>query len=232
MFVAFDPLYIIIALPGLVIGLWAQAMVKGAFNKYSRVRTSRGLTGAQVARDILDGAAIRDVEIEQVSGHLADHYDPRDKVLRLSPQVYGSDSVAAAGIAAHEAGHAIQHNTRYAPLALRSAIVPVAGFGSKLVMPLFIIGIIMQQLNLLYAAIILFALVVVFQLITLPVEFNASSRAKAVLTRQGIVSGEESVGVSRVLNAAAMTYVAAAVAALLQLLYFLLRAGLLGGRRD
>ncbi len=220
----FDPLYLIFALPGLLLGLWAQAKVKGAFKKYSRVPTASGMTGAEVAAGILRDGKVDDVKIEQVSGHLSDHYDPRSRTLRLSPQVYGSDSVAAAGIAAHEAGHALQHKTRYAPLALRSAIVPVAGLGSKLVMPLFIAGLFLQMANLMYAAVFLFTGVVIFQLITLPVEFNASARAKAVLTSSGIVSGDEANGVSAVLNAAAMTYVAAAVTALLQLLYFILRA--------
>ncbi len=219
-----DPLYIVIALPGLLLGLWAQARVKGAFKKYSRIATSSGKTGVQVATSILREAGANNVSIEQVAGQLSDHYDPRSRTLRLSPQVYGSDSIAAAGIAAHEAGHALQHKTGYAPLALRSAIVPTANIGTKLVMPLFFLGFILQMSNLIYAAIFLFTGVILFQLITLPVEFNASSRAKAVLTGSGMISGEEAKGVSAVLNAAAMTYVAAAVAALLQLLYFILRA--------
>jgi Zn-dependent membrane protease YugP len=221
----FDPLYLVIALPGLLLGLWAQAKVKSAYGKYSRVATKSGLTGAEVAAKILRQAGVSNVTIEETPGKLSDHYDPRSRTLRLSAQVYSSNSVAAAGIAAHEAGHALQHKTAYVPLVLRSAIVPVANLGNKLVMPLFFLGYIMNLAGFFYAAIFVFTGVVIFQLVTLPVEFNASARAKTALASSGIITdSQESAGVSTVLNAAAMTYVAALITSLLQLLYFVLRA--------
>lgn len=226
-----DPLYLILALPGLLLGLWAQMRVKGTFKKYSQVRTTRNLTGAEIARHLLDNQGLHDVRVEETQGFLSDHYDPRTRVLRLSPDVYRVPSVAAAGVAAHEMGHALQHSAGYAPLQLRNAIVPVVQFGSSLAPMLILIGFLLRFTTLAWIGVILFAGAVVFALITLPVEFDASRRAKALLSQGGIVSPEEAGGVSAVLNAAGWTYVAAAIAAIGQLLYYvLLLTG--GSRRD
>ncbi len=226
----FDPLYLILALPGLLLGLWAQARVKGTFNKYSKVRTTRGATGAEIARYLLDQQGLQDVRIEESQGFLSDHYDPRTRVLRLSPDVYRQPSVAAAGVAAHEMGHAMQHAIGYTPLKIRSAIVPAVQFGSSLAPILFIIGFLLNFTSLAWLGVILFAAAVVFSLVTLPVEFDASKRAKTLLSGSGILSLQEAQGVGKVLNAAALTYVAAAVAAIGQLLYYVLL--LTGGRRN
>jgi len=228
----FDPLYIIISLPALALGLWAQMKVKSAFNKYSRVPAGRGTSGAQAARRILDSNGLGHVNVEETRGFLSDHYDPRSRTLRLSPQVYQSNSVAAVGVAAHEAGHALQHSTNYAPLTLRSAIVPGVQIGSWLGPIIFIIGMFLGpglgfMVSLL--GLILFAAVAVFTLVTLPVEFNASTRAKEVLVAQGFVGQQEMQGVNAVLNAAALTYVAAAIQAITTLLYY---AFILFARRD
>ena len=226
-----DPLYLILALPGLLLGLWAQMRVKGTFNRYAKVRTARNLTGAEIARHLLDSQGLHDVRVEETQGFLSDHYDPRSRVLRLSPDVYRTPSVAAAGVAAHEMGHALQHSAGYAPLQLRSAIVPVVQFGSSLAPILILIGFLLQFTALAWVGVILFGGAVVFSLVTLPVEFDASRRAKALLTQSGIVTHEEAGGVSAVLNAAGWTYVAAAIAAIGQLLYYvLLLTG--GSRRD
>jgi Zn-dependent membrane protease YugP len=226
-----DPLYLILALPGLLLGLWAQMRVKGTFNKYSKVRTASNLTGAEIARHLLDSQGLNDVRVEQTQGFLSDHYDPRTRVLRLSPDVYGTPSVAAAGVAAHEMGHALQHSAGYGPLQVRSAIVPVVQFGSSLAPILILVGFLLRFTALAWVGVILFAGAVVFSLVTLPVEFDASRRAKALLTQGGIVSHEEAGGVNAVLNAAGWTYVAAAIAAIGQLLYYvLLLTG--GSRRD
>ncbi len=226
-----DPLYLILALPGLLLGLWAQMRVKGTFNKYSKVRTASNLTGAEIARHLLDSQGLNDVRVEQTQGFLSDHYDPRTRVLRLSPDVYRTPSVAAAGVAAHEMGHALQHSAGYAPLQIRSAIVPVVQFGSSLAPILILVGFLLRFTALAWVGVILFAGAVVFSLVTLPVEFDASRRAKALLTQGGIVSHEEAGGVNAVLNAAGWTYVAAAIAAIGQLLYYvLLLTG--GSRRD
>ncbi len=227
----FDPLYLILALPGLLLGLWAQFRVKGTFNKYARVRTSQNLTGAEVARHLLDSQGLYDVQIEEVQGFLSDHYDPRTRILRLSPDVYRVPSVSAAGVAAHEMGHALQHAAGYAPLRLRSAIVPAVQFGSSLGPILFLVGFLLRFTALAWLGVIFFAGAVVFSLVTLPVEFNASKRAKALLANSGFMSTDEVRGVDKVLDAAALTYVAAAVAAIGQLLYYvLLLTG--GSRRD
>ena len=227
----FDPLYLILALPGLLLGLWAQMRVKGTFNRYAQVRTARNLTGAEIARHLLDGQGLHDVRVEETKGFLSDHYDPRSRVLRLSPDVYRTPSVAAAGVAAHEMGHALQHAAGYAPLQIRSAIVPVVQFGSMLGPILFMIGFLLRFTTLAWLGVIFFAGAVLFSLVTLPVEFDASRRAKALLTQGGIVSHEEAAGVNKVLNAAGWTYVAAAIAAIGQLLYYvLLLSG--GSRRD
>lgn len=225
----FNPYWLLFALPGLLLGLWARSRVKGAFNKYSKVRTARGVTGAQVARMLLDDQGLFNVEIEESKGMLSDHYDPRNRVLRLSPDVYQTPSVAAAGIAAHEMGHALQHAGGYFPLQIRSAFVPAARFGSMLAPWLFIIGFLFQFMQLAWLGLILFGAAVVFTLITLPVEFDASKRAKKLLVGNGILIGDEIKGVNKVLDAAALTYVAAAVAAVGQFLYYLLL--LSGGRR-
>ena len=225
-----DPRYLILALPGLLLGLWAQARVKGTFNKYSKVRTSRNETGAEVARYLLDQQGLQDVQIEETKGFLSDHYDPRTRILRLSPEVYRTPSVAAAGVAAHETGHALQDAAGYSPLKIRSAIVPAVQFGSSLAPILFIIGFLLNFTSLAWLGVILFAAAVVFSLVTLPVEFDASKRAKTLLSGSGILSLQEAQGVGKVLNAAALTYVAAAVAAIGQLLYYVLL--LTGGRRD
>lgn len=225
----FDPLYLILALPGLLLGLWAQMRVKGTFNKYSKVATARGMTGAEIARYLLDQQGLQDVQIEPVQGFLSDHYDPRTRVLRLSPDVYRTPSIAAAGVAAHEMGHALQHSNGYAPLQLRSAIIPAVKFGSSLAPILFIIGFLLQFTALAWAGVILFGLAVVFSLVTLPVEFDASKRAKALLGSSGVLASQELQGVDKVLAAAALTYVAAAVAAVGQLIYYVLL--LTGGSR-
>jgi Zn-dependent membrane protease YugP len=225
----FDPLYLILALPGLLLGLWAQMRVKGTFNKYSKVATARGLTGAEIARYLLDQQGLQDVQIEPVQGFLNDHYDPRTRVLRLSPDVYRTPSVAAAGVAAHEMGHALQHSNGYAPLKLRSAIIPAVKFGSSLAPILFIIGFLLNFTELAWAGVVLFGLAVVFSLVTLPVEFDASKRAKALLGSSGVLAAQELQGVDKVLDAAAWTYVAAAIAAVGQLIYYVLL--LTGGSR-
>lgn len=225
----FDPLYLLLALPGLILGLWAQARVRGTFNKFSKARTMNGLTGAEVARQLLDNNGLYDVRIEEVQGRLSDHYDPRDRVLRLSPDVYRSPSIAAAGVAAHEMGHAMQHANGYGPLQIRSAIVPAVQFSSMLAPFIFMAGFLLGFTQLAWVGVGLFGLAVVFALITLPVEFDASKRAKALLGKTGILTTQEIGGVDKVLDAAALTYVAAAVAAIGQLLYFVT---LMGGRRD
>lgn len=233
----FDPTWLLFALPGLLLGLWAQSRVKSAFNKYSKVRTARGITGAQVARQLLDEQGLYDVAVEQTQGTLSDHYDPRGRVLRLSRDVYSSPSVAAAGVAAHEMGHALQDAAGYAPLNLRSALVPATNFGSRLAPLLFMVGFMLMifaesQIGyyIAWGGVILFGIMVLFTLVTLPVEFDASKRAKQLLTSSGILVGDEIKGVDKVLDAAALTYVAAAVSAVGQLLYYVLL--LSGGRRD
>jgi len=218
----FDWTYILVLI-GVVLSLWASSRVKSTFNKYSKARTISGVTGTQVAESILRKSGINDVSIQHVSGDLTDHYDPRTKTLRLSDSVYNASSIAAAGVAAHECGHAIQHNKGYAPLAIRSAIVPVANFGSAISWPLIIIGLMLGTSQILInIGIILFSTVVAFHLITLPVEFNASSRALRILSDSGILHGEENEGAKKVLNAAALTYVANAAAMILQLLRIIL----------
>lgn len=224
----FDWTYILVII-GIVITLAASAKVKSAFAKYSQVRTRTGITGAQAAERILRESGIYDVQIQAVAGNLTDHYDPRSKVLRLSESVYGSNSLAAVGVAAHECGHALQHQNSYAPLILRSTLVPVANIGSMSAWPVIILGIFMGYNEfLINLGIILFSAAVLFQLITLPVEFNASRRAIARLSETGILYGDELGQSKKVLDAAALTYVAAAAASILQLLRLVL---LFGGRR-
>ncbi len=232
MFQYIDPLYWMLMAPVLILSLLASFAVKRAFNKYAQVRSMSGLTGAQVARSILDQNGLQHITVEQHDGFLSDHYDPAKGAIRLSSKVYGSPSVAAIGIAAHETGHAIQHAQKYAALQLRNMLVPVASIGSNMSWIVIMAGFFLNALGLIKIGIVLFSAVVVFQLITLPVEFDASRRAKQMIAHYGMVSGQESTAVARVLNAAAMTYVAAAASAIATLLYFLLRSGLLGGRDD
>jgi len=224
----FDPLYFLFALPALVLALIAQARVQSAIRKYSQVFTGRGMTGGRVARAILDSYGLRNVSVERTHGFLGDHYDPLSRTLRLSPDVFDTPSVAAVGIAAHEAGHALQHAEGYWPLQIRSAMVPVVQFGSFLGPIIFIVGFLMNLTGVAWAGVILFAGVAVFSLVTLPVEFDASRRAKELLANSGFAWGEELVGVSKVLDAAALTYVAALAQALSTLLYYVF---LLAGRR-
>lgn len=226
----FDPMYFLFMLPGLLIVLFAQAKVKGTFAKFDNVPTLQGLTGAQAARRILDMNGLHNVRIEQVAGKLTDHFDPKANVIRLSAATYGRATVGAVGVAAHECGHAIQYAVGYAPIKLRSAIVPLCNFGSGLSVPVMVMGFIFSLPGLVYFGIGLFALVVVFQLVTLPVEFNASNRALATLNESGMVTPEESTGVRSVLTAAGLTYVAAMLQSLLMLLYYIARFG--GRRRD
>ena len=232
MFFPFDPMYMIfVALPGFIIAGAASWMVKTAFNRYSRVRSRRGYTGAQAAKILLDNAGIRDVSIVRTPGRLSDHYNPQTRELALSDEVYSSNSVAAIGVACHEAGHAIQHAHRYAPLGLRSAIVPAAGIGSNLGYIVMAVGIFIHPYVVALGAVI-FSAVLLFQLITLPVEFDATARAKRLVVEAGIIDQDERSGMDKVLNAAALTYVAAVVTTLLTLLYYLYRSGLLGGNDD
>jgi Zn-dependent membrane protease YugP len=228
----FDPTYFLFIAPALLLSLWASFRTKSAFNKYSRVRTMRGLTGAQAAQILLDRAGIHDVKIVPTHGTLTDHYNPLTKTLALSEPVYGSSSVAAVGVACHEAGHAIQHARAYKPLWLRSALVPTAGIGSSLGYMVMLGGLLFSSTNMVLIGAMLFSAVLLFQVVTLPVEFDASARAKKLAFENGIVLEQERAGMSKVLNAAALTYVAAAISTLLTLLYFLVRSGLLGGRRD
>ena len=223
----FDPTYILVLI-GVIISLWASAKVKTTYAKYSRVRSMSGMTGAQAAERILYSAGIYDVRIEHVRGDLTDHYDPRKRVLRLSDTVYGSTSVAAIGVAAHECGHAVQDQKDYAPLRIRNSLVPVANFGTMAAWPILIVGLIFgYNSTLIHLGILLFSLGVLFQLVTLPVEFDASRRAIEMLGSQGILYGDEVRQTRKVLSAAAMTYVAAAAAAILSLLRLLI---LFGGR--
>jgi uncharacterized protein len=220
---AFDPFYFVILAPALLLGLWAQARVRSAFAEAERIRAP--LSGAAAARHVLDSAGLHNVAIEPVQGFLSDHYDPRHKVLRLSPHVYQEHSMAAVGIAAHEAGHALQDAKRYAPLVVRNAVVPVASFGGGISMLLLMIGFMMSAAALVKLGILAYSAVVFFQLVNLPVEFDASNRAKAQLDALGIVPRQQQEYVRKVLNAAAWTYVAGTLQAVLTLLYFILRFG-------
>jgi Zn-dependent membrane protease YugP len=226
----FDPLYIILMLPTIALMLWAQHKVKSNFQKFSQVPNQQRLSGAEAARYILDSNGLSDVPVEQVSGELTDHYDPRSRTLRLSQPVYGARSVAALGIAAHEAGHALQHAQGYAPLKLRSALVPAASIGSNFGWIAVFAGILLGLTQLAWLGVALFAAGTVFALVTLPVEFNASSRAMTQLQTLGFVDKTEYDQADKVLSAAAWTYIAGFAATVMQLLYFILL--LTGGRRD
>ncbi|HEX3032673.1 MAG TPA: zinc metallopeptidase [Bacillota bacterium] len=212
----------ILLIPAILFALFAQFRVKSTFNKNLKVRASSGMTGAQVARGILDAQGLNSVPIEHTPGSLSDHYDPRTRVLRLSPEVFNGTSVAALGVAAHEVGHAIQHKVNYGPISLRNTIFPVANFGSSLAIPLVLLGMFLGIANLTLFGIIAFSFAVIFQVVTLPVEFNASSRALVLLQQHGYISHSELGPTKAVLNAAALTYVAATVVALAQLLRFVL----------
>jgi len=225
----FDPLYLLFSLPALLLAMFAQWRVQAAINKYSRVLTSRQATGASVARAILDSYGLHHVAVERTGGFLGDHYDPLSRTLRLSQSVYDTPSVAAVGIAAHEAGHALQHADGYWPLQARSAIVPVVQFGSYLGPIIFLLGWFLQMTAVAWIGVALFAGVALFSLITLPVEFNASQRAKELIASHGYAWGEELTGVSQVLDAAALTYVAGLAQALSTLLYYVFL--LTGARR-
>ena len=221
----FDPTYILVVI-GAVLSIIASARVNSTFNKYARVRSMSGMTGAQTAEAILRSKGIHDVRVEHIRGNLTDHYDPSKKVVRLSDSVYNATSVAAIGVAAHECGHAVQHDKGYAPLKFRSALVPVANIGSKAGIPLIILGAILgMNQTLIHIGIWVFALAVLFQVVTLPVEFNASGRALAMLGDYGMLDREETNGCRKVLRAAALTYVAAAASAILQLLRLVLLFG-------
>ena len=227
MFYYYDPTYILVII-GMLVALGAQLLVSSAYSKWKNVPSRTGLTGAQVARQILDGNGCRDVRIEAVAGTLSDHYDPTNGVLRLSSEVYGGRSIAALGVAAHEAGHAIQDEQDYAPMRIRANLVPVANIGSQAAIPLFMLGLFMSWEPLLKIGIFCFALSVLFYVVTLPVEFNASGRAVKVLAAS-FLPADEVKGVKAMLTAAAMTYVAAALQAVLQLLRLLILAN---RRRD
>lgn len=227
-----DPTYILVVI-GAVICMIASARVKGTFNKYSQLRSMSGMNGAQVAQRVLQAAGIYDVQVRHVSGSLTDHYDPRTKTVNLSDPVYNATSVAALGVAAHECGHAIQHAKSYAPLSIRSALVPIANFGSMLAWPVILIGLLFNTRSsglIIDIGILLFSAAVLFQLVTLPVEFDASRRALVMLHTQGILADDELRYTRRVLKSAALTYVASAAAAILQLLRIILITN--GRRRD
>ena len=217
-----NPIYYILLVPVLILSVYAQIKVSSTFKRYSKIPDRRGVTGAQAAYEVLRAHGIHDVQIRPCGGSLTDHYDPRDRVVRLSESVYGSPSIAAIGVAAHEVGHAVQHATGYSPMKLRSAIVSVTNIGSTLSMPLILIGLVMNSSGLAMAGVALFSLVAAFQLVTLPVEFNASHRALATLESRDILSPQELSGAKSVLTAAALTYVAALIQSLAQLLRFVL----------
>ena len=236
-FYGFDMTYIILVLPCIILSLWASSNVNSTFKKYSKQLSRRGITGADAAQRVLSANGVRNVRIERVSGNLTDHYDPKTNVIRLSDSVYGSTSTAAIGVACHEAGHAVQYAENYAPIKFRSAIIPVTNFGSKLAMPLILLGILLSYLGnfsyaLVYVGIACFGLSLVFQLITLPVEFNASRRAMNAIADSELLTQEEQKGARKTLTAAAMTYVAATATALAQLLRLIILFGGRGRRRN
>jgi Zn-dependent membrane protease YugP len=227
----FDPLYFLFLAPGILLALWAQFRIHSAFQDASRIAPRSGYSGAEAADVILHAAGLRDARVEPTEGFLSDHYVPGEHVLRLSPQVYQGRSLAALGVAAHEAGHAFRDAGRYPLLVLRNTLVPLASFGSNAAWIILLLGFFLHLAGLIYVGIGVFSLTVLFQLVNLPVEFDASRRARLALVETGLVTPEEDRVVGRVLNAAALTYVAATLTAVLTLLYFLFRSGLLGGRR-
>lgn len=229
-----DWTYIVLVLPAMLFAMWANARVNSTFEKYKKTRNVRGMTGADAARWVLDRNGLRNVRIEHIQGSLTDHYDPSANVVRLSDDVYSSTSTAAIGVACHEVGHAIQHATNYAPVKIRTAIVPITNIGAKLSVPLIIIGLLLSSMGdifvmIAYIGCALFGLVTVFQLVTLPTEFNASSRALKTIEETNLLQGEELRQAKKVLSAAAMTYVAALAVSLAQLMRFLI---IVGGRRN
>lgn len=228
----FDPVYLLFMIPGLIIAGVASLLTKSTFEKYSHVQSESGMTGAEAAARLLGSAGIRDVKIENVDGFLSDHYDPTSRTLRLSEAVYGSTSLSAIGVACHEAGHAIQDAAAYKPMYLRSALVPITNFSSTFSYIVLIAGFIFQAQSLILVGAILFSAAVLFSIVTLPVEWDASARAKKLMVRCGIVSPDEQKQAGEVLYAAFLTYLAAAISALLTLLYYLFRAGVFGGRSD
>src|SRR5438309_1745922 len=228
----FDPMYLIFLAPGILLAMWAQFRVQMAYARARQIRSQSGYTGAQAAAHLLQAAGVSGVRIEPVEGFLSDHYVPGQRVLRLSPDVYSGRSLAALGVAAHECGHAMQEASRYPLLVLRNSLVPLAGIGSNLSWIIIMAGFFLQLAGLIYIGIAAFSVTVVFQLVNLPVEFDASRRARVALVDSGLVTAEEDRTVASVLNAAALTYVAATLTAVLTLIYFLMRSGLLGGRRD
>ncbi len=228
----FDPMYLVFALPGLLLALYASFKTKSTFSRFSQVASAMGLTGAEAARRLLAEAGVHEVRIEQVQGFLSDHYDPTRKTLRLSPSVYQSNSLAAIGVACHEAGHAIQHARNFAWLNLRSALVPATSVSSWLSYVVIMIGFVLSSTQFILLGAIIFSAAVVFSIVTLPVEWDASNRAKKLMVGSSIVSHSEAGMAAKVLNAAFLTYVAAAVSSLMTLLYYLMRAGVLGGRND
>ena len=230
----FDITYIVLVLPCVILSLWASMNVNSTFNKYAKRNSVRGLTGAQAAQRVLQANGVHNVKVERVQGHLTDHFDPRTNIIRLSDQVYDSTSIASIGVACHEAGHAVQHAKEYAPIKLRSAVIPITNIGSRLAIPLILVGMLLTYLGnfsytLVYIGIGCFAMTLLFELITLPVEFNASSRAIQAITDFGILNTEEIKGAKKTLQAAALTYVAAAAVTLAQLLRLIL---LFTGRKD
>jgi len=227
----FDPVYFLFLAPGILLALWAQSRIRRAYERASQISASSGYTGARAAEALLREAGVRDVEIDTVPGVMTDHYSPTEKVLRLSPEVFEGGSLAALGIAAHEAGHAIQDKERYAPLVVRNLLVPMASFGSSAAWIIIFVGFMLRWAGLIYVGIAAFGLTVLFQLVNLPVEFDASRRARKHLVAAGLVTPQEEVEVGRVLNAAALTYVAATLTAVLTLLYFLFRSGAFGRSR-
>lgn len=232
MFGWFDPMYLLFLAPGILLAMWAQWRVHQAYAEASQQPAQSGYTGAETAALLLRSAGIDQVRIEPSDGFLSDHYVPGEKVLRLSPDVYSGRSLAALGIAAHECGHALQDAQRDPMLVVRNFLVPAAGIGSNLAWIVIAVGFFLQAMQLILLGIILFSGTVLFQLVNLPVEFDASRRARAALLDSGLITPDEDQGVGRVLNAAALTYVAATLTSVLTLLYFLFRAGLLGGNRD
>lgn len=229
-----DWTYVVLVLPAMLLSLWASSNVNSTYARYSKQLNSRGMTGAEAARRLLDANGLRNVPVEMTEGELTDHYDPKANVIRLSAGVYGGRSTAAVGVACHEAGHAIQHSVNYAPIKIREAIVPITNLGAKLSMPLIILGLLLGSMSqlfiyLAYAGVALYGLCAIFQLVTLPTEFNASSRALASIEGMGLLQGEELDGAKKVLRAAALTYVAALAVTLMQLLRFAL---IVSSRRD
>ena len=228
----FDPLYFLFLAPGILLALWAQSRISSAYSRASQIPAASGYTGAEAAAALLRASGIGQVGIETVPGQMTDHYSPDEKVLRLSPGVFEGQSLAALGIAAHEAGHAIQDKERYGPLVVRNLMVPLASFGSSASWIIIVLGFALGWAKLIYIGIGVFSLTVLFQLVNLPVEFDASRRARRELVAAGLVSPEEEREVARVLNAAALTYVAATLTAVLTLLYFLFRSGAFGRSRN